>query len=212
MVTLTDIMRRLNLRGACGARPLPPLILMTDDERLADPEPVIAALPRGSAVIVRHYRAPGRAALARRLRRLCRARGVLLLIAGDARLAVAVGADGVHLPEAMVRAAPQRWRLWCPGRLVTAAAHSPAALFLAARAGADAALLSPVFPTASHPQAASLGPLRFARWCRRAPLPVFALGGVGAHTARRLAGCGAVGIAGIGGFYRRSVSAARMPQ
>ena len=87
-----------------------------------------------------------------------------------------------------------------PGWLVTAAAHSPQALVLARRAGADAALLSPVFPTASHPGAPALGLMRFASWCRCSPIAVYALGGITSQNSRRLQGTGAKGIAGIGGF------------
>ena len=70
----------------------------------------------------------------------------------------------------------------------------------AALAGVDAVLLSPVFPTKSHPGAAPIGPLRFAAWVRECPLPVYALGGVSLQSARRLASSGAAGFAGIGGF------------
>jgi thiamine-phosphate pyrophosphorylase len=213
---LTDMARRLNLSaGVAGAPPayhirghpvapgvvkrrLPPLILMTDTARLADPEAAIAGLPRGSAVILRHYDDPGREALGRRLRTLSRGAGVLLLVAGDARLAARLRADGLHLPEWMVRrAAGRRWPR--PGWLVTAAAHSPAALWRAQRAGADAALLSPIFATASHPGAKPLGVLRFAAWCRAAPLPTYALGGITAETGRRLATSLAAGLAATGG-------------
>ncbi len=83
---------------------------------------------------------------------------------------------------------------------MTAAAHDAAAIRRAARHGAHAVLLSPVFATASHPGAPSLGPLRFARLARCSPIPVYALGGITAETARRLAGSGAVGLAGIGLF------------
>jgi len=185
------------------SRRLPPLILLTDDVRLPDPAAAVSRLRRGSAVILRHYNTPDRAALARTLARICRRRGLRLLIAGDWRLAAAVGADGVHLPEGLVRRGPGAWNAGLPRRpgfLVTAAAHSPAALFRAVRAGADAALLSPVFPTASHPGAPTLGVLRFALWCRSAPLPVYALGGVDTRTAPRLAGSGLAGLAGIGGW------------
>ncbi|WP_343868577.1 thiamine phosphate synthase, partial [Caenispirillum bisanense] len=65
----------------------------------------------------------------------------------------------------------------------------------AAVLGADAALLSPVFPTRSHPGAATLGPWRFSLWAGAARLPVVALGGVTAATARRLGH--AAGTAGI---------------
>jgi thiamine-phosphate pyrophosphorylase len=203
--TLTERTRRLNSRAGQRRR-LPALLLMTDEARLPDPEAAAARLPRGAGVVLRHYgQAPAqRAALAERLAALCRRRGLILLVAGDARLAFAVGAAGVHLPEGLARF-PRAWRAFArPGWLVTAAAHGPAALARAARAGADAALLAPVFPTASHPGAPAIGPLRFALWCRAAALPVYALGGIDAARARRLAAGGAAGIAGIGGVVAQS--------
>jgi len=174
---------------------------MTDETRLADPLPAFRSLPAGSAVIVRHYGDPARADLAARLVKESRGRGLRVLIAGDARLALKIGAHGLHLPEDMVRHGDGAWRNWRrPNWLVTAAAHSPQALFRAWRAGADAALLSPVFSTASHPGTVPLGPVRFSRWCRMSPLPVYALGGVTPETVQRLKHSGAAGIAGIGGF------------
>ena len=182
---------------------LPRLIFMTDAERLADPAAAIARLPRGSGVILRHYGVLGHRALAMRLAALCRRRGLRLLIAGDGRLAAACasGAHGLHLPEHLVRRGPGPWRLWRrPGWIVTAAAHSPAALRNAARVGADAVLLAPVFATQSHREHPPIGAVRFALWCRRSPLPVYALGGVGPSSRRRLLAGGAVGLAGIGMF------------
>lgn len=196
-------LRRGRKAGRRGRRHLPPLILMTDEARHIDAEAAVRDLPRGSAVILRHYGIENRRALAARLARLCRRRGVKLLIAADARLAAEVGAHGVHLPEHLARRfARHRWRRGGrrPGWLLTSAAHSLAALHLAARLRADAALLSPVFATASHPRATPLGPLRFSAWARKSPLPVYALGGVTAANARRLKGSGAAGIAGIGGL------------
>lgn len=208
---LADSGRLLNRRGPRVAarqwpQGLPPLILVTDEARLADPAAAVGRLPRGAAVILRHYGAPGRAALARRLAGLCRRRGVRLLIAGDWRLAAAVGADGVHLPEALARRGPPAWGAAAarrPGFVVTAAAHSPAALWRAARAGADAALLSPAFATLSHPGAAAIGAVRFAAWCRAAPLPVYALGGVDGGTALRLKGSGLAGVAALSALLRK---------
>ena len=120
----------------------------------------------------------------------------------DSRGGRRVGAHGVHLPErAIRRAGAVRWqRDW----LITAAAHSPAALRSAASAGADAALLSPVFATASHPDVRALGPRRFAALAHASPLPVYALGGIDSTRARLLQGSGAVGIAGIGGLIPRT--------
>ena len=186
-----------SLKRAAGST-LPPLILMTDEARLADPLPVARALPAGSAIILRHYGAPERVALARQLAAVARRRGLHLLVGEDAVLARRVGAAGVHLPErAIRRAAAVRWqREW----LITAAVHSHAALVSAAACGADAALLSPVFATASHPDVRALGLHRFAALTQASPIPVYALGGIDGARARLLRGSGAVGIAGIGGL------------
>ncbi|MCS5604321.1 MAG: thiamine phosphate synthase, partial [Alphaproteobacteria bacterium] len=87
-----------------------------------------------------------------------------------------------------------------PGWLVTAAAHSLAALNQAARIGADAALLSPVFATQSHPAVPFLGAMRFAAMARKAALPVYALGGVSSKNIGQLAPSRAVGVAAISGL------------
>lgn len=172
---------------------------MIDSARLPNPESAIAALPKGGAVILRDYDDPDRKSRAAVLLRLCRHRGLLFLLAGDGALAAILGADGLHLPEGLLHLAP-RWRQ--ANRLITGAAHSWPALIRAARFGLDAALLSPVFPTRSHPERAVLGPVRFAALAARCPLPVYALGGINAANACRLINSGAVGIAGISGFAR----------
>lgn len=197
-MNIANLAERLKRRN--GRPDLPSLILMTDEDRLPDPLGAAARLPQGAAVCLRHYGAPGRAELARALRQLCRQKGLRLIVAGDAGLAASVGADGLHLPEAVMRAHPPAALLWRrrPGSILTVAAHSPGALFAAQRLGADAALLAPVFPTRSHPDVKPIGPLRFAAWCRAAPLPVYALGGVDGLSARRIMGTRAAGLAAIG--------------
>jgi thiamine-phosphate pyrophosphorylase len=201
---LAEEARRLQARQARQRqhRTLPSLWLVTDGRRLPDPLPAVAALPRGSGVIFRHYEAPGRGALAAALARLCRRRGVLLLVAGDARLAAAVGAAGVHLPEAEgYRAtALKRQR---PTWVVSIAAHSLPALKLKRARVADFTLLSPVFATRSHPGAITLGPLRFASLCRQSPVRVVALGGINGATASLLHGARHSGLAAIDGLLLR---------
>jgi thiamine-phosphate pyrophosphorylase len=62
-------------------------------------------------------------------------------------------------------------------------------------AGADLVFLAPVFPTASHPGARTLGPVRWTRLARVADLRIAALGGIDGATVRRLPSriCQAVG-------------------
>jgi thiamine-phosphate pyrophosphorylase len=179
------------------ARGLPPLWFMTDRARVADPLAVAARLPKGAGVILRDYDAPDRASIAAALADVCRRRSLLFLVAGDERLAAEAGADGVHLPEwqaGKIAAVKDRHPLW----LVTAAAHGFVALRRTAMGGADAAFLSPVFPTKSHPGAPHLGAVRFAALVRSADMPVYALGGVDAENVARLRPAGIAGIAAIG--------------
>jgi len=193
--TVASAARRLNSRSKKRGRRLPPLLLVTDEARLSDPCAAIMALPRGSGVVYRHYSSANRDRLAQTLASLCRARRLLFIVGGDAKLAMRVHADGLHLREAdLCRAVPRFARRL----LVTAAAHTRPALLRAYRLGADAALLGPVFATESHPGAPALGPLRFAALVRGAPLPVYGLGGIAAGNARRLLGSGAAGIAALG--------------
>lgn len=169
------------LRGAGG----PVLWLFTDVARLADPVAAARGLPRGlCGVVLRDDARPGRAALAAALARVCRQRRNALVVAGDARLARAVGA-GVHLR------AGRRLRGMAGLRgMVTSSAHGVAELRRAAQAGARLAFLSPAFATASHPGAPGLGAVRWGALARQAPagLAVGALGGIDGASVRRLPG------------------------
>lgn len=207
MRTLTDLATHLNFRGRsrryAGSVP-PPLVLLTDARRLPDPLPVVARLPPGSLVILRHYDWPERACLAAALARLCRARRLRLLVAGDVALAIALG-TGLHLAEGLVPHAPAKLRLRHrkrPDLPLTAAAHGRMALWRAGRLGVDAAFLAPVFPTLSHPGKPSLGLRAFRRLVRQTTSEVYALGGVTAATVTKLVASGACGIATVGGLGR----------
>ena len=167
--------------------PVPRTVLLSDarnDHRL---ESAIARLPRGSALVFRHYHLlpSERRARFETLRRLCRQRGVLLITAGDAPGWRADGRYGA--PQGLGRTSGLR----------LATAHSLAEIGAAVRAGADAILLSPVFATRSHPGAPVLGTLRFLHLARRAPLPVIALGGMTKRRAARLPVWGWAAIDGL---------------
>lgn len=169
------------------------LAFLTDRARAPQPEIIIDALPPGAAVILRDYEAPDRTALALRLKALCTTRGVLFLVGADLALAQAIGADGVHFPSwANIRPAP--------GMIAAAACHSARELEKAAAAGAQLALLSPVFATQSHPGEQTLGAARFKSIARASPLPVLALGGVDETNAGHLAGRNVAGLAAISAF------------
>ena len=171
-------------------------MLMTDPERISDLEAAADRLPRGAAIVFRAFGAPDAAAQGRRLAAIARRRGLVLLAGADPVLARAIGARGVHLPERLGHRAGAIRRAR-PDWLVTVAAHGETAARRAFAAGAHAVLISPVFQSRSPSAGRPLGLVRFAGLVRRVGGPVYALGGINAATARRLAGSGAVGLAAV---------------
>ncbi|MFN3521415.1 MAG: thiamine phosphate synthase [Phenylobacterium sp.] len=178
-------------------------MFFTDPARTPDPEAVAARLPRGAAVVYRAFGAPDALARARRLRAICKARGLVLLIGADEGLAQGARADGVHLPQRLAARAGRIKRAH-PSWIVTAAAHGEAAARRAARAGADAAVVSPVFPSRSPSAGRPLGVMRLSLIARRAGVPVYALGGVSNENARRLVDAGVAGLAAVEGLASRT--------
>lgn len=176
---------------------MPALFFFTDPERTPDPLDPAKRLPRGAAVVYRHYGAANRTRTAHRLADVCRARGLVLLIAADPALAWRVGAAGVHWPEQRLPA-----RRDDTMQLVTAAAHSAAGVARACAFGADACVLAPIFPTRSGSDRAPLGLFGASQIARASAIPVIALGGVNARTARRLTGRGFAGLAAVEALTR----------
>ncbi|MFZ2996518.1 thiamine phosphate synthase [Sphingobium sp.] len=174
---------------------LPSLWLMTD-ERVSDAAMLAAVgqLPKGCAgIIFRHYsiQPKARRALFDAVRAIAQRRRLTLLLAGKARTAMAWQADGWHGPTGRK----------ATGRMFhSAAAHDAKEIQAARRHHADLILLSPLFPTRSHPGAAHLGRVRFAALARQARMPVMALGGVNHSHRHMLPGIGADGWAAIDGL------------
>ncbi|MBT7957159.1 MAG: thiamine phosphate synthase [Rhodospirillaceae bacterium] len=202
--TLSNIARRLNLSAQINGLQilLPSLIYVTDDQRVPDPIPDIVTLLPGSGVLFRHYNVKYRKFLAQTVKDLCDRKDLIFILARDYRLACDLDADGLHLPEYMALNPPIGVRLWLqrPDKFLTAAAHSLKVLHACKKIGVDAALVSPVFPTASHVEQTALGNLRFTRMCQQSTLPIYALGGINSSNAARLIKSNAIGIAAISGI------------
>ncbi|MDP2133341.1 MAG: Nudix family hydrolase [Sulfuritalea sp.] len=124
---------------------------------------------------------------------LCHQYGARALVNGDAALAAAAGADGVHLPAAQLVVQTTRPEF----ALVAASCHSAAELAQAARLGCDFAVFGAVRATASHPGLAGIGWENFAAALGVPPLPTFALGGLARADLDPAQRAGAHGIAAI---------------
>lgn len=131
--------------------------------------------------VFRHYHLPPveRYSRFRALQRIARAEGHLVILSDSALTAREWGADGIY--GAPLSLYPRRRDL-----IHIATAHTMREIAQANRIGADGLMLSPVFPTRSHPGGKVLGPQRFLHLARHSQVPVIALGGMNEDRARRL--------------------------
>lgn len=180
-----------------AALQLPELYAITDLAELGEQvffERLPQALAQGLRLIQVREKALSRAALKAFITRVlavARPYGARVLVNADVELAREVGADGVHLPSAMLMQMTER----PAGLLCAASCHDRQQLEQAAALALDFALLSPVLPTRSHPAAPTLGWPEFARLAADYPLPVYALGGLRATDLETAWQHGAHGIA-----------------
>jgi thiamine-phosphate pyrophosphorylase len=116
---------------------------------------------------------------------------------GAASLALAAGADGVHLAgQPRPGAAGSVRRVFGEEVIISVPCHSLEDIEAAVEERVDLVLFSPVFEKLSTSFSQGLGGLR--RACTAAQgIPVFALGGVTSSNAADCAAAGAAGIAGI---------------
>ena len=179
---------------------VPSLVLVTDRNATEGRDlgdVVAAALDAGlPAVQLRDRDLPGRPllALAERLRVLTARAGALLLVNDRVDVAVAAGADGVHLGGASMPVEVAR-RLLPPGALVGVSTHAVPEV---AAATADFAFFGPVHAT---PSKAAFGPPQGVARLREAVavarIPVLAIGGITRPHIPDLRAAGAAGVAVI---------------
>jgi 8-oxo-dGTP diphosphatase len=131
--------------------------------------------------------------LAQRGAAICRGGGAEVLLNGDVELALALD-TGLHLRAAQLHGLERRPEVAGP---LGASCHDEADLRRAGELGCDFAVLGPVEPTATHPDATPLGWEGFARLRERSALPLYAIGGMDVGDIAEARAHGAQGIAAI---------------
>ena len=186
----------------------PRIVLVTDpafgdDGIVRCIETVGRALPAGSLCVQLRDKQRAIVSLrvfASRVRLVTRSVGAALVINGDAALARDVGADGVHLGRDAGTVAQAR-SICGPRAWISVSAHSDGAVRRALHDGADAVLVSPVFPSrppsvlAAEKEGRGLDALRSAKTIADGRIALYALGGVDADNTRACAEAGADGVA-----------------
>lgn len=130
---------------------------------------------------------------------LCREHGARMLVNASADLAIASGADGVHLSSAGLMALSER--PLGPEYWVAASCHNAGEVEHACAIGVDFVVVSPVAATRSHPGARPIGWQGLAALTGISTIPVYALGGLGPADLPAARHHGALGIAAIRGLW-----------
>jgi len=161
-------------------------------------EELVAEALAGGVDIVqvrdKHARDAEVVAAARRLARVCREHRALLLVNDRPGLALAAGADGVHVGQDDAPVVEARREVG-PDLLIGLSTHSPEEIDAAAASDADYIAVGPIYRTATKPALEPVG-LELVRYAAaHARQPFFAIGGIDAGRARDVAEAGAERIA-----------------
>jgi thiamine-phosphate pyrophosphorylase len=132
-----------------------------------------------------------------------------LLINSRTDVALACGADGVHLRSDDISPSEVR-TIWAKARdssraLVSVSCHSACEVARIASEGVDFAVFAPVFEKRDAPQASPAGLDALREACRQ-KVPVLALGGITLKNARACVDAGAAGVAAIRLFQKNDIA------
>ena len=141
---------------------------------------------------------------ARQMLYLCRELGVPLFVNDRLDIALACGADGVHLGQSDLPVAEAR-RLAPRPFIIGASARTPEDAERAVRDGADYLGVGAVFPTGSKEDAQVIGLDGIRAITRAAAVPVVAIGGVSLDNLGEVMACGADGVAVISAAVRGDI-------
>ena len=137
---------------------------------------------------------------ARAIAQACRRRGVPLIVNDSVELAIAAGAQGVHLGRDDVDAASARAAF--PEAIIGVSCYDdPARARAAARSGADYVAIGSMFASRSKPVATRATPAHLAEAKRLSGLPVAAIGGITPDNAAGVIAAGADMLAVISAVF-----------
>jgi thiamine-phosphate pyrophosphorylase len=186
--------------------PDPPLLLVTDRQQARRPlvEIVAQALAAGGRWVSlreKELADDEQIVLARTLLPLTRRRGATLTLHGEAALAAACGADGVHLSAGSDAKAART--LLGPDKLIGASIHTVTDAEGLDAGVVDYAIAGPAYETPSKPgYGPEIGRLGLAAIVQASPVPVLAIGGINSARVAEVLAAGCAGVAVMGAVMR----------
>lgn len=137
---------------------------------------------------------------AKSIRKLCRQYKVPFIINDKVDVALAAGADGIHVGQHDMEACNVR-RLLGEDKILGVSAQTVEQAVLAQKQGADYLGVGAVFPTGSKDDAEDVSIETLRDICRTVSIPVVAIGGITAQNVAKLKGSGICGAAVISAVF-----------
>ena len=164
---------------------------------------VEAALKGGVTCVQLREKAMDDAAIlreAREIHALCRQYGVPFIVNDRVEIAIACGAEGVHVGQDDMAAGDVR-RLAGEGMILGVSVHTVDEALEAIQNGADYLGLGAVFPTSTKTDVEQMANETVRAICDAVDVPVVAIGGINQKNMRKLSGSGVDGVALVSAIF-----------
>lgn len=166
-------------------------------------EQVEAALQNGVTCVQLREKELDEAAFlaeAKELCALCRRYGVPFIVNDNVDIAIACGADGVHVGQEDMVAADVRCRVGSD-MIVGVSAHTVEEARQAVRSGADYLGVGAVFSTSTKSNVTTMPYATLQAICGAVDVPIVAIGGISAQNIALLSGSGVDGVAVVSAIF-----------
>ncbi|MDE5557061.1 MAG: thiamine phosphate synthase [Ruminococcus sp.] len=146
---------------------------------------------------------PEYVSIAKTIREVCNKYGIPLIINDDYRVAIASGADGVHVGADDMAVADIRNHVG-DNFIIGATAKTIEQALKAQSDGADYLGVGAVFPSPTKKNAIRITPEILTEICRSVEIPVVAIGGINLENVHLIKDCGQSGIAVVSALFAQN--------
>ena len=140
---------------------------------------------------------------AKEIHALCRQYGVPFIVNDNVEVAVACGAEGIHVGQEDMAAGDVRRRVG-DSLIIGVSVHTVAEAREAVRSGADYLGLGAVFPTSTKTDVNQMSNETLRAICDAVDVPIVAIGGINRGNIKKLAGSGVDGVALVSAIFSAS--------
>ncbi|MBC5787851.1 thiamine phosphate synthase [Clostridium facile] len=138
-----------------------------------------------------------------KIQSVCQKHNIPFIINDNLEVAIACGADGIHVGQSDLAANQVRERLG-KDKIIGVSAQTVEQAILAEQMGADYLGVGAVFSTSTKLDASDVSFDTLKQICKAVSIPVVAIGGINAHNLLQLSGSGVNGVAVVSAIFAQN--------